>query len=329
MLYPVRTAGKFGDMEIGYLDSKGQIQFRIKAENAQGHYDEMAAVTRNGKVEIFHGEGETTFQTTADYAKGPFWGHFIGSVERAEFEQDDGLLTAKGKWRIKPVFESIEHWDGKFFSGCKDMLEWRSLYRATGTLVLDDYAGVGSPVSEGLVMSGLPKDKKGRQGFRRLDGEWQIKPRFDWATQFANSRAFATEGLGAKRKAGIINKEGEWIRMFPRKVVGFCNEISEGLVGVYQGKTCGLMNLDGDLVCEGEWNLMDKKVIGGVIPVLNFKNRKFGLLNTSGKWLLRPQFEDVVTRVGPFVAFRRGRIGDGEIVVANTSGEILWDGPSA
>ncbi len=315
-------------MEIGYLDAQGRVQFRIKAERAHGHYDEVAAVTRNGKVEIIHTEGETSFRTPADCADGPFFGHFIGGVERDEFENDYGLLTAKGKWRIKPEFYDLSHWDGKYFSASRKMFDMWSLYRATGKVVLEEY-GVTASVSEGLIKSRLPKDKKGRQGFRRLDGEWQIKPRFDWATQFANGRAFATEGLGAKRRAGIINKEGDWIRMFPRKVAGFCDEISEGLVGVYQGKTCGLMNLDGDLVCEGEWNLMDKKVIGGVIPVMNFKSRKFGLLNASGKWLLKPQFEDVVAQIGPFVAFRRGRIGDWEIVVANTSGEILWDGPSA
>lgn len=32
MLYPVRIAGNFGDMEIGYLDEKGHIQFRVKAD---------------------------------------------------------------------------------------------------------------------------------------------------------------------------------------------------------------------------------------------------------------------------------------------------------
>lgn len=251
-------------------------------------------------------------------------------MNNEEIEYDYGLLNSVGKWRVKPQFSDIRFWDGAYFSAKTAEFEPCSLFRVSGKVVLKDYSFVGlGPTSEGVVSADIPKDKKGRQGFRSLDGEWQIKPHFDSVTQFVNGRAFVTEGLGAKRKAGIINKECDWIRMLPRKVGGFCNEISEGLVGVYQGKTCGLMNLDGDLVCEGEWNVMHKKVMGGAIPVLNFKNRKFGLLDTSGKWLLKPRFEDVVTQIGPFVAFRRLRIGDWKIVVANTSGEILWDGPSA
>jgi hypothetical protein len=330
MLYPVRTDGEYNHMEIGYLDVLGRIQFRIEAGNACGHYDGIAAVTRNGKVEILHEEGKKAYRTTADYAKGPMFGHFIGDVECLDEEGENqyGILTNTGKWRVRPSFYSIRCWDGDYFSAQPSWDDLCTLYDKTGKVILEEYRLVGSPVSEGLVASSLP-DKRALLGFRRLDGAWQIKPRFASATQFVQGRAFATEGLGAKRKAGIIDRNGEWLRVFPKRVKDFTDEISEGIIGVYQGKTCALMNLEGDVLCEGEWNPADRKVVGGVIPAVDFKSKLFGLLDTAGNWKVKPQCFDVVTQIGPFVAYRRGKDLRSNVVVVNTAGDLLWEGPSA
>jgi hypothetical protein len=331
MLYPVRTNGEYNHMEIGYLDDHGRIQFRIEAGNACGHYDGMAVVTRNGKVEILHEEGKTAHRTKADYAEGPLFGHFIGAVEGVDDEADSqcGLLAKTGKWRVQPSFHSIRCLDGDYFSAQRGVFDRCSLFHTSGKVVLEEYRTVDSLLSEGLVASSSPGDKRARLGFRRLDGEWQIMPRFDQATQFVDERAFVIEGLGSKRKAGIIDRDGEWLRVFSKQVEGFTFEISEGIVGVFQGKTCGLMALDGNMLCEGEWNLTKAKVIGGVIPVVDFKSRQYGLLDTAGKWKVKPQFHELVAQVGPFVVFRRDRCVLSDIVVANTAGEVLWEGPPA
>ncbi len=316
-------------MEIGYLDSQGRIQFRIKAGAACGHYGEFGAVRRNGKVEVVHEAGETAFRSSADYATGPFFGCFVGHLSLSDEENRYGLLTKTGKWRVKPEFYSIDYWDGNNFSAKREMFGLCSLYQATGKIVLEEYDGGGGPVSDGLVMASLQKDKKGRRGFRRLTGDWQIMPRFDGVTQFVQGRAFVTEGLGAKRKAGIIDRNGDWIRVFPKRVVGFCNEIAEGIVGVYCAKTCGLVDSNGDFLCEGEWDLMRRKVIGGCIAVMDPKSKKFGLIDTAGKWRLKPQFDQVADQVGPFVTFYRKTNELFDIVVANNSGEIIWYDPAA
>lgn len=331
MLYPVRTSGEYNDMEIGYLDAHGRIQFRVKAGDACGHYDGIAAVTRNGKVEIIHEEGKKAYRTTAVYAEGPMFGHFIGDVEclDEDGERQSGLLTQLGKWRVRPTFYSIRCWDGDYFSAEPNMFDRCSLYHKSGKVILEEYDLVGGLVSEGLVASSLPDDKRLRSGFRRLDGEWQIKPRFDSATQFVQGRAFVTEGLESKHKAGIIDRNGEWLRVFPKQVKDFTEEISEGIIGVYQGKTCALMNLEGEVLCEGEWNLADRKVVGGVIPVVEFKSKQYGLLDTAGNWKVKPQFFDVADQVGPFVVFRREKGVWSDVVVVNTAGDILWEGPSA
>jgi len=331
MLYPVRTKGEYNDMEIGYLDANGRIQFRIEAGNACGHYDGIAAVRRNHKVEIIHEEGRKVYRTTADFATGPLFSHFIGQVKCSDEdgEYQHGLLTQSGKWRVRPTFYSIECWDGEYFSAKPNMFDLCTLYHKSGKVVLEEYRLGDSLVSEGLVASSLLDDKRARLGFRRLDGEWQIKPRFDSVTQFVQGRAFVTEGLGAKRKVGIIDRNGEWLRVFPKQVKDFTGEISERIIGVYQGKTCALMNLEGDLLCEGEWNPSDRKVIGGVIPVVEFKSKRFGLLDTAGNWKVKPQFFDVADQVGPFVVFRRDKDVWSNIVVVNTAGEVLWEGPTA
>jgi WG containing repeat len=328
MYFPVRVSGKYGDMEVGYLDEAGKVRFSVHADEACGHYDGLAAIRRSGKVEIISENGKRASRSSADYASGPQHGKFIGSVASGD---DDlrGLLNRNGDWCIKPKFYLINCWDGRYFSAKIKMFDDCSLYQANGLIVLKDYGGVGSSVSEDLVKAGLLKDKKGRQGFRRLDGDWQIKPRFDSATPFVEGVSFVTEGLGRARVAGIIDTNGNWIHRFPKKVKGFCDEFSEGVIGVYQGETSGLMNLGGDLLCEGEWNPMDGKVVGGVIPTLKFKGKKYGLMDTQGNWRVKPEFETVVAQVGPFVAFRRETLGLDQIVVVNTSGRILWDGPAA
>jgi WG containing repeat len=331
MLYPVRTGGEYNQMEIGYLDDHGRIQFRIEAGNACGHYDGIAAVIRNGKVEILHEGGESANRTKADYADGPMFGHFIGAVESADEGEDEryGLLTDLGKWRVRPVFDSIRCWDGEYFSAKTVSFGRCSLFHKSGKVILEEYHLTEGFMSEDLIASSIPNDKRARSGFRRLDGEWQIKPRFDSATQFLEGRAFVTEGLGAKRKAGIIDRDGEWLRVFSRQVEGFTFEISEGTVGVYQGKTCALMALDGNILCEGEWNLAKGKVIGGVIPVVDFKSKQYGLLDTAGTWKVKPKFFDLIAQVGPFVVFRRDKGILSDIAVVNTAGEVLWEGPPA
>jgi len=328
MYYPVRVKGRYGDMEVGYLDETGTVCFKVSAEAACGHYDGFAAIKRSGKVEILSENGRRLSQSSAVDAVGPRFGCFIGRISIGE---DDlhGLLRRDGAWQIKPKFFLLDFWDGKYLSAKERIFDFCDLYRADGTIVLREYALVGSVVSEGLIQSGLPKDKKGRQGFRKLDGDWQIKPKFDSATPFVKGRSFVTEGLGSAKKSGIIDIHGKWLHQFPKKVKGFCGEVSENIIGVYQGDTCGLMNLEGELLCEGEWNLMDGKVIGGVIPVLKFKGKKFGLMDIQGNWRVEPKFETVVDQVGPFVAFRREPLELSEIVVVNTSGKILWDGPAA
>jgi len=93
MLYPVRTGGECNQMEIGYLDDHGRIQFRIEAGNACGHYDGIAAVIRNGKIEIPHNDGKRPYRIKADYARGPMFGHFIGAVESADEGEGSGVAS--------------------------------------------------------------------------------------------------------------------------------------------------------------------------------------------------------------------------------------------
>lgn len=171
----------------------------------------------------------------------------------------------------------------------------------------------------------MAKDKKGRVGFRRLDGSWQIPPRFDSVTQFVNGRAFVREGLGGKGKCGIIDRDGRWLREFPRRVQAFCSEVAEGIVGVYLGGNCGLMNLEGQLLCEGPWHLRDNKVFRGVIVALNPTNKNYGLLDLSGRWIVKPVFDEFVTRIGPFAVFQRRLFDQSTTVVFNSSGKMLWD----
>jgi len=328
MYFPVRVSGRYGDMEVGYLDETGKVRFKVSAEAACGHYDGFAAIKRSGKVEILSENARRVSQSSAVHAVGPQFGCFIGSVSFGEDELH-GLLGSDGDWQIEPKFFLLDFWDGRFFSTKEKIFDFCDLYRADGTIVLREYALVGSVVTEGLIQSGRPKDKKGKQGFRKLNGDWQIKPRFDSATPFVKGRSFVTEGLGKAKKAGIIDINGKWLHQFPKRVQGFCDEVSEDVIGVYQGNTCGLMNLEGELLCEGEWNPMDGKVIDGVIPMLKFQGKKYGLMDIEGNWRVKPEYDAVVAQVGHFVAFRREPLGLNEIVVANTSGKILWDGPAA
>jgi len=328
MLFPIRLEGNYGEMQIGYLDSRGNVQFNVRAESAFGPYDLTAAIKHCGRVAIMSKEGNRVLDTHGQIADGPHFGRFIAGIKSAD-DYCYGLLDAAGNWQVEAKFFDLICWDGKFFSAKLEMFGEYSLYDARGKVLLENYALVGSLVSEELIVADLAKDRKGRRGFRKLNGDWQIKPRFDSATPFVKGRSFVTEGLGKARRAGIIDINGKWLHQFPKKVQGFCDEVSENVIGVYQGKTSGLMNLEGDLLCEGEWNPMDGKVIGGVIPTLKFKGKKYGLMDIQGNWRVKPEYETVVAQVGPFVAFRRDPVGFDEIVVANTSGSILWDGPAA
>ena len=80
-------------------------------------------------------------------------------------------------------------------------------------------------------------------------------------------RAFVTEGLGSKRLSGIIDKDGEWIRQFPKTVEGFFSEISEVFGRLCLKKGSGVMDLDGNVLFQGDWHpLTNGKLLGGAFP---------------------------------------------------------------
>lgn len=170
--------------------------------------------------------------------------------------------------------------------------------------------------SEGLA----PIRVNGKFGFINKSGEWAIKPKYDFANNFADGLAIV-EPDGAEGKYGVIDKEGNIVADFKYSQMGdyysdglarvmingkhgFINKLgkltipiqfedatdfAEGLAGVQIKNKWGFINTSGKIVIKPTYAKV-RKFSEGLARVTI--NGKFGFINKSGKILIRPQFSE-------------------------------------
>jgi hypothetical protein len=198
-------------------------------------------------------------------------------------------LLATPAWAAEPGFWSC---DGKF-GLC------RYLNRATKQEIIPARFERGMPFSEGLAAVSTG----GRFGYIDERGEVVIEPRFDYAGDFSHGLAEVLVG----DKVGIINRKGEMVvsPMFQR-AIPLTKDVIIAVEGTWKFEPLrghlesydGLVN-SGLYHVTGYWiRKPDLKYIrpfdrenGGAIWARERDSDGYGLLSSSGEWIVQPQYE--------------------------------------
>jgi hypothetical protein len=129
----------------------------------------------------------------------------------------------------------------------------------------------------------------GKRGFMRADGTWLIEPKFDAAARRPDGDSAFVTIAGA---TGVVRlADQSWV-VPPRP--GVMCDINHAIMAQSEGKRA-MLSKTGET-----WIDIDAERIGiyldtGLLPFL--RNAKFGLIDTTGRVVVEPQFEEPVSFV--------------------------------
>jgi hypothetical protein len=261
-LWPVEQNNKWG-----YIDKTGRLIIPFKFEAAQDFSEGLAAVKIKEKTGYIDETGNFVIPPRF-LASFPFSGGLALVITR-RFKKDGYEMNQLG----------YSDRSGKVVIQRPKALDSKSL------MVL--YQDGDLTCTEGLVRVEQNKkvaliDKTGRQ---------VIPPRYDEVHDFS-------EGLAAVKLGdtyGYLDRAGKM--MIPPRF-GDAGRFSEGLALVStdpEGKQEGYIDKSGQLVIKGVEGDAARKFSGGLAAVRG-KNGKYGFIDTTGKFVIQPQFD----RVGDF-----------------------------
>ena len=137
---------------------------------------------------------------------------------------------------------------------------------------------------------GLAKaEYNGKWGYVNENGDWVIRPRFDYAGNFYHERAAFKIEQNGSQYWGFINKQGEMVVKPQFCMVG---RFSEKLAGVYHGGY-----FDGTGCVGGKWGFIDINGNWVIPPILDEANAfsrgkakvnyqgHTGFIDRTGKWI--------------------------------------------
>ena len=138
----------------------------------------------------------------------------------------------------------------------------------------------------------------GKYGYIDRNGKFAIKPKYRTAHEFHNGLAFVSDHGTIY---GVIDTNGELI-LKPQYLYPFEQFMKNGLAFVNcrlherRGIPHGFINTKGEFIIKVSSRSPKGKFEQGLLPLLNsdtFKSKsKFGCVNRSGQWVIKPQFED-------------------------------------
>lgn len=123
----------------------------------------------------------------------------------------------------------------------------------------------------------------GKTGFRDLDGNIVIEPKFDNAEMF--SEGLSTVQLGDKY--GLIDEKGNYV--LPLTAFEYLGSVHNGLASFRANDKYGFVNTKGQEVIKPQYDWVDG-FSEGLCVVRNDKG-KYGYIDTTGKVIIDLQFQ--------------------------------------
>jgi hypothetical protein len=341
----VGLAGKYG-----YINTKGEVVIKPQFSSASDYFkngfsvvaiDEKIGKENKRKYGFIDTKGEWFLEPQFEFADGFEEDGFASARINGKW----GLIDKSGKFVIEPKFDSsstVRH-------------EVRTL-RQGDTVVYINSEGnyVAEAETESRFRSGLRSVQVDwKWGYINTEGEMAIAPQFDAVLEFHE------EGFAFASKDGaayLINAKGEvlltadfwleagkvadkgFIRFEKDKKWGLADYsgkvlakpqyenmlvFENGLLRVVKNGKYGYLDEHGNEVIDFQFDRIDHFLDSGL--AVAFKERKAGLINAEGEWVIEPQYENMVESSG-----REQRKKDilwakknGVTYYLNTQGEVL------
>lgn len=131
-------------------------------------------------------------------------------------------------------------------------------------------------------------EKDGKTGFRDLDGNIVIEPKFDMAEMFSEGYSSVTVG----GKHGFIDETGKYV--LPLQSYEFLGSLHNGLASVRVNDKVGFINIKGEEIIKPQFDWVGDFSEGlCVVRNDNSKNEigKYGYIDTTGKVVIDFKFQ--------------------------------------
>lgn len=132
-------------------------------------------------------------------------------------------------------------------------------------------------------------EKDGKIGFRDLDGNTVIEPKFDMAEMFSEGYSSVTVG----NRHGFIDETGEYI--LPLQSYEFLGSLHNGLASVRINDKYGFINIKGQEIIKPQFDEVGEfSEEFCVVRNDNSKNEigKYGYIDTTGKVVIELRFQN-------------------------------------
>lgn len=128
------------------------------------------------------------------------------------------------------------------------------------------------------------RDENRLYGFVDSDGNWVIKPKFDYLSEFCEGLARAN----SDKKFGFINEKGKWVI---KPVFDDVASFHEGITQAKLDGKWGLIDRTGNWVIEPNFDYLSQFYEGLAIAKLD---GKFGFIDHAGNWVIEPKFDFII-----------------------------------
>ncbi len=292
-LYLVRDNGLYG-----YVNSKGEIVIKPQFEFAYDFSENLAMIRDNEKLAYIDRSGNIVLQT--DYVAGESFQEGLAVVVKDGY----GFINKNVKTIVEPQYDyalgfsegmAVVTKDGK--SGFIDK---------TGKLVIEmKYDNAGS------FKEGLAKVSIGSKNYYiNPNGEITLTVDAEMVYDFSEGMAL----IRKNEKYGFIDNKGQII---VQPIYEEARGYSEGLAAVSLNERWGYIDKKGDMIIAPQYK-SDSQFKEGLAPVL--EGRDWQYIDKKGIAIIKDKFTFGYNFSNGIAVAQI----DGESVLINTKGEILW-----
>jgi hypothetical protein len=165
----------------------------------------------------------------------------------------------------------------------------------------------------------IPFIEKNRFGFlHKVYGRTVITPQFVFASSFKDSIAVAAIGNHiVSAQYGFINEKGKWI-ITPQ--FSAADQFSEGKARVQKNGQWGYINKKGAIIIQQQFSLCYNFSEG--LASASLKNNLWGLIDSSGKFVLQPIYYNITSVFGGVVCTQQNMTDKWEILTIKNKTSI-------
>lgn len=248
---------------------------------------------------------------------------FFGGLAKVKFNGKYGFINKKGAFVVDPVYEKADQFNDGI---CRVVYEGKTGWiNQNGEMVIRPRFNQKFVDDEILCFTEKPH---GKLGLVNTKGEIIVNPRFESMMDFHNGYAKVYEN----EKWGLIDRNGKYA--CPPEYGNISGPFANDRIWTLDGKYL-LRDIENHIICNTQFDWMYGRV--GDLSIISI-NKKFGVVDSNGNFVIKPEFSDVFEFKGLKDLFRistadrysyNGKFGavdlNGKIVFPPVYDTIEWD----